>query len=137
VQGLAPLITISDYSAEVCSLLQHITYFPNAINRVNINIVRIPLGTTYSSVRPILGILPYLAQRGTQTLPVLLTKNGQGQYFVFPYDQSSLIYISTAIYITPTVFASGLQLQELKSIYLRRTLKYWEDGRVTVTIDTL
>jgi len=67
-----------------------------------------------------------------------VTENGQGftrQHFVLPYAQSLLSYISSAIYITPTVFCVKLQLEELKPIYLSHTLKCWEDGSVTVTID--
>ena len=45
-------------------------YFPKAISKVNINIVHIPLGATNTFVSPVLGILSYLAQRGTQTVPL-------------------------------------------------------------------
>jgi len=118
--------------------LQRVTYFPNAINRVNSNIFDIPLGTTYLSVHPIQGILPYFAQRELKLRFFFVTENGQGftrQHFVLPYIQSLLSNISSAVYITPTVFCIRLQLKELKPIYLSHTLKCWEDGSVTVTID--
>ena len=40
--------------------------------------VQIYLGATNTNVCPILGILPYLARRGTQPGPLFLTENSQG-----------------------------------------------------------
>ena len=82
--------TLTDYDPSVHLSLQDISVDnrdnPNVL-KINIKQsktdpfrqgVQVYLGATNTEVCPILGILPYLAQRGAQPGPLFLTENGQG-----------------------------------------------------------